>query len=174
MMFISLALSYVILGWRLNTLVVQFLFSTIYLLLNCQIGRAWGTYYDGDYGKFSRLFSLFTTVMFLFGGTLVSVRNLPWWTPWIVSHNFWATSSAMLDHLQHGEGFGQDPCTSLISCIYSNPNVVAITRGYSPMATTCRSFYVLVGLFLLFFMVEFVITHRTISGFARMRTTPPV
>ena len=175
MMFISLILSYVILGWKFSTLVVQFLFSMIYLSLSCQIGRVVGTYYDGNYGRFAKTYSLMITVTFLFGGTLVRVNKLPWWTPWMISHNFWATSGAMMEHLYRGsEGIGQHPCTSFISCIYSDPNIIATSRGYSPVTTTYRSFAILVGCQCLFVIAEFFVTHRRLTMFSHLKTTIPV
>ena len=174
MMFISLMLSYIVLGWKFSTLVVQFLFSMIYLSLSCQIGRAVGTYYDGNYGRFTKTYSLMITVTFLFGGTLVKVNKLPLWTPWMVSHNFWATSGAMMEHLYRGsEGIGQHPCTSFISCIYSDPNIIATSRGYSPVTTTYRSFAILVGCQCLFVIAEFVVTHRRLTMFSHLKTTIP-
>lgn len=173
MMLVSLALGYAILGWTFKTLIVQFLFSNIYLMVSSQLGRVLGTHFDGDYSKFSRVYSLFITISFFFGGTLVSVRKLPWWTPWIISPNFWATSGAMLEHLHHGNGFGQQPCTSLISCLLSDPDFVAVYRGYSPIATTLSSICILFALFLLLCVAEFIVTRRRISRFAVMKTSVP-
>ena len=169
MMLISLALSYAILGWDFNTLVVQFLFSAIYLLLSSQLGRVLGTYFNGDYSKFSRVYSLIIILTFLLGGTLVNVRKLPRWAPWIISHNFWATSGAMLEHLHYGIGFGQQPCTSLISCLLSDPNVFAVSRGYSPTATTFRSICIITSMFLLLCVAEFIVTHLRVSRFSQMK-----
>ena len=173
MMLISLALSYAILGWKFKTLIVQFLFSNIYLLVSSQLGRVLGTHFDGDYSKFTRAYSLFLILSFFFGGTLVNVRKLPLWTPWIISPNFWATSGAMLEHLHHGNGFGQQPCTSLISCLVSDPDFVAVYRGYSPIATTLSSICILVALFLLLCVAEFIVTRRRIRRFAVMKTSVP-
>ncbi len=173
MLLVSLILCYPILGWSFNTLIVQFLFSALYLLLNMQLGRAVGSYYEGDYGRFAKMYSLMITIATLFGGTVVGVSKLPMWTPWIISHNYWANAGATLDQLQRGPGFGQQPCTSLLSCIFSDPNVVAIHRGYTPYTTTLRSFCIILGLYMLTILAEVLITWRKVHGFARPKTCPP-
>ena len=48
---VSLAIAYGIIGWTFATYVVQFIFSSLYLLVSLEIGRVLCLWYDGDYTR---------------------------------------------------------------------------------------------------------------------------
>ena len=51
--------------------------------------------------------------------------------------------------------------------------MVAVSRGYSPITTTFRSFYIITSVFLLLCVAEVIVTRLQVSRFANMNTSIP-
>ncbi|CAB9502183.1 ATP-binding protein (Partial), partial [Seminavis robusta] len=164
-------LGYAVLGWSFESLAVQILFSAVHLLVALQLGRTICVFFRGDYRKFSKFYSVFIFLCFLFGGLLVPSRQLPPWLSWmyVFSFTFWAISGGALNILQyHGS---EEYCGDALSCIATDGSFIARYTGFAPVSTEHLALQVLTIWFVVLAVVEYLLLCHRCSASASSGTS---
>ncbi|CAB9502171.1 ATP-binding protein [Seminavis robusta] len=164
-------LGYAVLGWSFQSLAVQILFSAAHLLVALQLGRTICVFFRGDYRKFSKFYSVFIFLCFLFGGLLVPSRQLPPWLSWmyVFSFTFWAISGGALNILQyHGS---EEYCVDALSCIATDGSFIARYTGFAPVSTEHLALLVLTIWFVALAVVEYLLLCHRCSASASSVTS---
>ena len=166
---LSVIIAYLVLQWSNDTILIQFIFVALYLLLSQACGRVLALVYDGSYSSFSKGYYVVLMLGSFFSGTLTSISNFSGVLriPMYLSHNFWAISGAVLHQLNKGHQLGEDPCTNYISCLVNNKAYMASFFGYSQVTTTMLSFIVLVVALCITLCMEMVYLRHRLKKFAK-------
>ncbi|CAB9511410.1 Lantibiotic transport ATP-binding protein SrtF [Seminavis robusta] len=159
--------AYAILGWSFNTMLNQYLFVGVYLMLALQFGRVLCVLFHGNFGLVMKVYTTTLLVNAVFSSLLVPSTKFPEGLNFLfyLSMTFWAFSGAVLN-IFHDESYNVDrSCTDFVSCILSDGNVAGRVAGFSPLSNSYRALCVLTFAFACMVALESALLYIRCRGF---------